>query len=303
MRLIKPVNIKDPNLIYSSVAEPSAGETSWSAANGYSVGAVVTYVLGGYHRKYKRLIAGTTSTIPPDDSINWEDIGPTNRWAMFDDETNTQTASTGTISVTVDPGQNCNGLALIELVGSAVTISVRDAPGGPVVYTQSISLEQSLVLDWYQYFFEPYSQRGSVVLTDLPPYPTMRVEMTINGPGTVKVGGLIVGTLYSLGTTNYSATAGIRDYSKKDTNTDTGIVTLIPGKFSKRLRAKLQVRSGQVGSIQTLLTELRATPAVWIGDDTGTYEALTVFGFYRDFELDVAYPEVSFYSLDVEGMT
>jgi hypothetical protein len=300
MKLIKPVTIDDSKFVSSTVAEPAAGETLWAAANGYNIGDVA--IRTQTHRKYKRLVAGTTATAPENDPTNWEDIGPTNRWSMFDQEVNTQTSGTSPITVTIAPGI-CNGLALIELVGSSVTVTVTDGSGGPTVYSLTVGLEQSLVTDWYQYFFEPYSQRGTLVLTDLPPYPNARITISITGSGTVKCGGFIVGTLYSLGGTQYGASAGIRDYSKKETDSDTGIVTLVPGRFSKKLRARLQVESSAVGPIQTLLYGLRAIPVVWIGDDTGTYEALTVFGFYRDFELDVQYPTVSFYSLEIEGMT
>lgn len=303
MRLIKPITVTDAKFGSSNVAEPYAGETAWNAGTSYNVNDVAVVITGGYHRKYKRLVSGTTPTSPPLDATNWQDIGPTNRWAMFDDETNTQTTNSSSIVATVNVGQNANGLALIELVGSSVTVTVKDTPGGTTVYTSTTNLEQSLVLDWYQYFFEPFSQKSTVVLTDLPPYPNMAVTMDLSGTGTVKCGGMIIGTLYSLGTTNYNATAGIRDYSTKDTNSTTGIVTLIPGKFSKRLKAKLQVRAAQVGPLQQLFYDIRATPCFWIGDDSNTYDALQVFGFYRDFELDVAYPEVSFYSLDIEGMT
>lgn len=310
MRLIKPITVTDAKLISSTVSEPYSGsatttETAWNAATAYTVGQIAVVTTSGVHRKYRRLVAGTTATAPPNDTTNWLDIGPTNKWAMFDDETNSQTMDTTSITVSVDPGENCNGLALIELAGKSVTVTVKDSPAGTTIYTSTTNLEQSLVLDWYQYFFAPFSQKSTVVLTDLPPYPTMRVTVALtHDTGAVaKIGGMILGTLYSLGTTNYNATAGIRDYSTKTTDSSTGITTLTQGRFSKRLKAKLQVRTAQTGPIQQLFYDIRATPCFWIGDDSNTYDALQVFGFYRDFELDVAYPEVSFYSLDIEGMT
>lgn len=300
MRLIRPVTIDDTNFVSSTVAEPASGETLWNAATAYNIGDLAARTTT--HKIYRRLVAGTTAANPESDTTNWEVFKATNRWAMFDQEINTQTSGTSPLTVTIAPGI-CNGLALIELVGSSVTITVTDGAGGPTVYTRTVGLEQSLISDWYQYFFEPFSQRGTLVLTDLPPYSSARITISITGTGTVKCGGFIVGTLYTLGGTQYGASAGIRDYSKKETDSDTGIVTLVPGRFSKKLRARLQVDSSVVGPIQTLLYGLRAVPVVWIGDDTGANDALTVFGFYRDFELDVAYPTSSYYSLEIEGMT
>jgi hypothetical protein len=300
MKLIRPTTIGDSQFISSTVAEPAATETAWVSGTTYAIGDL--RIRTQTHRVYKRKTAGAGTTAPESDPTNWEDVGPTLRWAMFDQEVNTQTTGSSPLTVTIAPGI-VNSLALIELVGTSVTVTVTDGSGGPTVYSATISLEQSSVSDWYQYFYEPFSQRSSLVLTNLPPYGSARVTVSITGGGTIKCGGFIVGTVYALGTTQYGATAGIRDYSKKTVNDATGVVSLEQGKFSKRLRARLQVSAGAAGTIQTLLASLRATPVVWIGDDTGTYEPLTVFGFYRDFELDVAYPTVSFYSLDVEGMT
>jgi hypothetical protein len=301
MKLIKPITINDSRFISSTVAEPASGETAWVSGTTYAQGNL--RIRTQTHRIYKRLVAGAGTTPPENDPTNWEDFAPTNRWAMFDNEVNTQTSGNSPLTVTIAPGA-INSLALIELLGTSVTVTVTDGAGGPTVFTTTVNLEQSSVSDWYQYFFEPFSQKGTLILTGIPPYSTSRVTITVTGSNPVKCGGFIVGTVYDLGGTQYGVTAGIRDYSKKETDSATGVVTLVPGRFSKRLRAKLQVNSRVVAAqIQTLLTELRATPVVWIGDDTGEFEPLTVFGFYRDFELDVSYPTVSHYSLDIEGMT
>lgn len=301
MKLIKPVTIGDSQFVSSTVAEPAAGETPWVSGTTYALGALV--IRTQTHRVYKRLVAGAGTTAPESDPTNWEDYAPTNRWAMFDQEINTQTSGNSPLTVTIAPGA-INSIALLELVGTSVTVTVTDGAGGPTVFTTTVSLETSSVSDWYQYFFEPFSQRGTLILTNIPPYASSRVTITVTGSNPVKCGAFIVGTVYDIGGTQYGATAGIRDYSKKETDSTTGVVTLVPGRFSKKLRAKIQVNSRIVAAqMQTLLYSLRATPVVWIGDDSGEFEPLTVFGFYRDFELDVQYPTTSFYSLEIEGMT
>jgi hypothetical protein len=52
-----------------------------------------------------------------------------------------------------------------------------------------------------------------------------------------------------------------------------------------------------------MLTELRATPCMWVGDDSSDLEPLLVFGYYKDFSLTVSFPKRSIYSLEIEGMT
>lgn len=309
MKIIKPTPITDSQFISSTIPEPyNPGsptlEVVWVSGSFYPEGE--QRIRTETHRIYRCRKTHTGISIPPElDEEHWEDVGPTNRWAMFDNVINTQSSDVNSISVTIAPGI-VNGLSLLELVGDEVTITMRagvGSPSGPIVYSKTINLDISEVFDWYTYFFEPFTQRKTVVLLDLPPYLNNEITVTITGVAEVKIGSLIVGAVYTLGATQYNATAGIRDYSRKITNEDTGVVSLEQRKFSKRLRAKLQVPASQVNALQQILTDLRAIPTVWVGDDTGEYEALTVFGFYRDFDLDVAYPTTSYYSLDIEGMT
>lgn len=300
MKLIRPVSIGDSELVSSSVAEPAAGEVVWVSGSTYAIGDL--RIRTQTHRVYKRLTAGAGTTAPESDPTNWEDYAPTNRWAMFDAEINTQSSGSSPLTFTLAPGI-CNALALFELVGTSVTVTVKDGASGPTVYTKTISLENSLVADWYQYFFEPFSQRGTVVMPDLPPYPSARIQVTVIGNATAKVGACVVGTLFRLGSTKFDAKAGIKDYSKKEVDAKTGVVALLPGKFRKRMQVNLQLEAGAVDVVQTLLSNLRASAVVWIGDDSGSYEALTMLGFFTNFELNVAYANSSYYNLDIEGLT
>ena len=50
-----------------------------------------------------------------------------------------------------------------------------------------------------------------------------------------------------------------------------------------------------------LRAALRATPVLWIGSES--FESLTVYGFYKEFSIDIAYPTVSYCSLTIEGLT
>ncbi|CAB5555439.1 Uncharacterised protein [Pseudomonas putida] len=52
--------------------------------------------------------------------------------------------------------------------------------------------------------------------------------------------------------------------------------------------------------MRRLLAELRATPVVWIGEES--YEATILFGFYKDFQIVFSGPTVSDCSITVEGV-
>ena len=119
---------------------------------------------------------------------------------------------------------------------------------------------------------------------------------------TVQVGNLVFGTVYPLGLTQEGASAGIRDYSVKKVN-DYGITTFVQRAFSKRMEATTYVNKGDVNFVQKMLTELRAVPIVWIGTQDDAYSTpLILFGYYRDFTVEISYPTFSLCRLEVEGL-
>ena len=300
MKVIRPTTITDAMLISSTVAEPSGTDPAvWNAATAYVVGDEV--YRAGTHSVYTRLVNGTTATAPELDTTNWVYARPTNRWAMFDQEVGTQSSGASPMTVVMDPG-TCGALALLEIDADEVTVTMTDGAGGPTVYSRTTDLDASYVTDWFEYFFGAFSKLTSLVLTDLPPYSAGRITVTLTGESTVLCGGLVAGTAHYLGGLQYGARAGIRDYSVKSTDDDTGIVTLTPGRYRKTVRGLLQLPTGAVNSVHKLLTELRATNVVWIGDDQAEYEPLVVFGFARSFELTVTYPGARYYALEIEGM-
>ena len=305
MKVIRPVAVTAAMLISSTVAEPSGSDpAAWNAATAYAVGDLAHRV--ATHRVYRRLVAGTTATAPENDltgtAPNWADYAPTNRWAMFDDETGSQSAGASPLTVVVDPGI-VNGLALIEVVATSATVTMTDGAGGPTVYSRAVDLVLSVVSDWYAYFFEPFSQRATVVLLDLPPYAAGRITVSLAGGGTLKLGGLIVGTQYYVGEAMHGATAGIRDYSRKRTDENSGITTLQRGRYARIMRVPLRVLAGASNAVRSLLSDLRSTPCMWIGDDTGDIEALSVFGWMKEFFLNVEFRDFHAYSIEIEGMT
>ena len=296
MKVVKPTPITAAMLVGTTATETY---TAWNAATAYVLNDIVLRT--ATQRLYQRLIAGTTATAPESDTTNWLDIAPSNIWAMFDGEISTTTDRTTSITVVLKPGY-VNSLALFGLVGSSIDITVRDALAGAIVYTHSQTLDGTIIADWYQYFFEPVVQLGEVVLTDLPPYGDAHITVVITGTGTVECGICLVGTFYTLGDTQYGASVGIVDYSRKETDAF-GITTFVRRAYSKRMTARLMLDTVQINKVQRVLADLRATPCAWIGVDNDTYAPLVIYGFYKDFSIEIAYPTLSYCSLEVEGLT
>jgi hypothetical protein len=249
-------------------------------------------------------VNSNTGNDPDTSPTFWENIGPDNKHAMFDGQVSTETTkATSPLTVTIACGI-VNSVALIGLTGSSVTITVRDNGASPPVYTRTVGLDGTIILDWYMYFFEPFVQLGEVVLTDLPPYALGRITMTLSGGGAVAIGELIVGTAYVLGAvgTEQGATVGIIDYSRKDTDPDTGVTTFTRRAYSKRMSGQFLVANNQINGVQRILADIRAVPSVFIGSELTDYAPLVVYGFYRDFSIDIAYPTQSWCRVEVEGL-
>lgn len=298
MRVIVPTVVTDAMLLSSSA--PETDYAAYAAGTTYALGARV--IRTSTHRIYESLAASNLGNTPELSPLKWLDIGPTNRWACFDRVIGTATVLAGALTVVLAP-QKIDALALLELVGASVTVSITSASvGGAVVYSRSVSLDAAVILDYYDYCFAPIVQQTSVVLTDLPPYADAVVTITLSG-SQVQLGLLSVGMAASLGGAQYGATSGITDYSVKTVDAFGG-TTLVKRAYSKRPSYRLWLGKAEGGRAFRTLTDLRATPCVWIGSDDPSYaELLVTYGFYKSFQAEIAYPTRTLFTLEIEGMT
>jgi hypothetical protein len=298
MKVIKPTPVTPAMILASNAVEAYA---AWSAATTYSKDQIVDYG----ENYWISLVNTNTNNIPSaPGSTFWAFVSPDNRHAMFDGQVSTSTTSTSPLIITIAPGI-VNSLAMIDLVGSSVTITMTDAGASPPVYSRTVNLDGSIIFDWYTYFFEPFVQLAEVVLTDLPPYSSGRITMNLSAGGNVSIGELLVGTVYELGEEGMEqgATVGIIDYSLKETNPDTQVTTFVRRAYSKRMSGQFLLNNGQLNAVQRILADIRAVPSVFIGSEATDYSPLIVYGFYRDFSIDIAYPTKSFCRIEVEGLT
>ena len=184
-------------------------------------------------------------------------------------------------------------------------IAVTDPVEG-TVYRQVAGLSGSQVYDWYQYFFyDPLLKRTQVIFSGIPQYSNALTTIKLEGGigDVVKLAQIILGQQFVLGGTQFGATTGIIDYSTKETD-EFGNTKFVERAFSKRMSAQVFINNIDINRTQNLLYSIRATPCVWIGSDDPTYEEpLVVFGFFREFSMDISYPSFSMCSLEIEGLT
>ena len=295
MIIVQPVPVTSAMVTASNV---TITETLWTAG---------TYTLGQERyvgtRLYKVLVASTTDnptvgvTLTPP---SWQDIGAINRFKMFDQVVNTQTTRTGLIDVSVLPGTIINALAMFDLDGVSTTITMTDPVEG-VVFNETKSLQDNtIIIDWYSYFFESITTRSDVVFLGLPAYGSATIRIQVDaGASTAAIGEVVIGKQRNLGVTNFGTSVNIRDYSRKETDAfGNTIVETRP--FSKRADYDVTVETGAVAAVQRSLANIRTTPTVFIGDEDRA--ETIVYGFYRGFNIIISTPSISDCSIEVEGL-
>lgn len=297
--MIVPATITDAMLVSCTVAEPAAGEAAWNAATAYTVGQEV--IRATTHRKYKRVVAGTTATEPENDTTNWLDIGATNRWAQFDRKVGSKTTGTTGVTTVIKPG-SAEGLALLDVVGTSVDVTVRETTGGAVVYTRSVDLDASIVTSVYDWMYGEYTQRLNVVLTDLPgQYPSAEITVTVNSTSGGAIGVLAAGRVHALGATEYGAGAGIINWGKVSDD-GFGNREWLEGEWANRVTLPIVANRSDMARLHRQLAKVRSTPCIYIGCSLAEFEPLVCYGVYRDLYITVPYYSVVQMNLEIDGM-
>ncbi len=184
------------------------------------------------HRVYKCAVAGSSTISPELDPTKWSDIRPTNKWAPFDIYTSTAATATTSISYTLTPGY-FNAVALYGLTGAQYALTLKDAPGGTVIWSRTGYLMDDPV-GWYEYLFSPPKQLTKLVFTGLPIRPGAELTITITAASgqPVGIGMIVCGDFVSLagsgewGGTQYGASAEPVTYSYIKT-ADDGTTTIV----------------------------------------------------------------------------
>lgn len=299
--VIVPTAITDAMLVSCTTAEPAAGEALWNAATSYTVGQVVTR--STTHKRYENLIAGVNATLPETAVIpkRWLEIGSSNRWSQFDQKIGTATTSTGNLTTVLKPG-SAEGLALLDLVGTSVSVSVKTATGGTVIYTKTIDLDGSIVESVYDWMFGERIQKRNAILTDLPgQYPSMELTITVNSTSGAAVGVLAVGRVFTIGATELGAGAGIINFGKVSDD-GFGNRTWIEGEWASRVTLPLVANSSDFNRIHRQLAGVRSTPCIYIGSNLDSMEPLVAYGVYRDLYITVPNNPTISMNLEIDGM-
>jgi hypothetical protein len=304
----------DPQLVYASQSAgnvgnalpvpPATSTAFWKLvgsvyppfASGSScgVGKIVSSISANVHLLYESLVGGNTGNALTD-TTKWLPLGATNRHKMFDSSYSSQTTNADTIVLVVAPGEIVNTLSLLNVEGASVTVA-QSVSG----YSHTMSLNSHQVNNWYDWYYEPVLRTGDVIISDIPPYASGVLTITIDNTGdTARLGCCILGKSRKIGTSGEGLSRSINDFSRT-TEDSWGNVTLTPGTYSKRLTLPVKIDSGFESEAARLLEMYRATPLVFVASDE---VAMTIiYGFLGAWDVPMASTGRPA-SIEIKGLT
>lgn len=303
MKIIRPTAVNDARLASSNVPEADAPE--WAVGTSYALGAEVMVTADGVHSIFKSLIAANVGNVPQDDDpvtpAKWARVSATNRWAMFSDQLSDQTEQADSIIVELSGGSLVNGLALYRLDAVSVRVTMTDPVDGVVYDREQTLVDAGAVSDWYAYYFEAITRQTTLGVLDLPPYLNAVLRVEVLHPASVaKCGLLTFGAQFKIGETDWGASVGIVDYSRKERDTF-GRPVIVERNYSRRSNYAVTINTPFVATVQDVLAEYRTVPLTWIGSEK--YPSTVVYGYYRDFDLVLSNYAISLLNIEVEGLT
>ena len=288
MNVLIPLTITEAMLRSgTSIAEPAAGEVVWTSGGTYTVGQY--RIRTQTHRVYKCVQDHSARTVPPeDDPAYWQDWDPTQRHAPFDPYTSTATQTTGSITLVLQPGF-FNAISLYGMLGTSLSVVVKDSPGGTIIYSQTTDLyEQARGL--YELLFSPLRQLTQLARRGIEISPTAELTVTIDsGSGDpVELGMLNIGDFAPLigetefrqaqfGGTEYGAAAQPKTYSYIKFDAD-GTVEIKRRGSATDLRGSCVIPQEQADSAVALIQSVLDKPVSCIATTAQGYDYLNVFG-------------------------
>lgn len=293
-------------LLESSLAETDAADGAlWSNTAAYAKDALIRHE----HVRYKSLVADNKGNDPAEThsglDAKWQKLGATAPYLMLDAFVETQTVGgQGEILNFTVPFNRATAFALLNVEGLTASVTVTDTEEGKF-FAHEYGLTRDISgFSLYEYNYSPIDSKINVAATDIPMpiLGTLRVAIDPGQGSQAKLGMLVAGMEQALGVTKYDAELGVTDYSKKETD-DFGVATLVRRGFASSVSLQLYLRPNRMDYVARVLQGLRATPAVWIGDnrDDGA-QSLTVYGWLEDWRMVCAGPDEIQLSLEIQGL-
>jgi len=252
------------------------------------------------HDVYECLINDTGSP-PALNATIWAYADATNKWRLHNGLVSSKTSNITSIDNTYTLDGRANSVALLAMDGATVQVIMTDSVEGEVYNVTKSGVSSSGIIDHYEWWTEDPVRITELLFEDLPSYSgaTIRVIITATNE-TVLCGVLVIGNDLELGCTLHGMGLSIQDFSIKQTDAF-GNTSVLERAFKREVTARVIADNDSVDAIFNELAKLRARPTVYVGSTD--FGASMAYGFFKDFNIDVALPTKSFISIEIEGLT
>lgn len=299
-----PLAVDSSVLVSSTVPEPdaSSGEVAWSSGVSYAAGNTV--VRSTTHRRYKRLAPGGVDAALPENAPSlWADAGPTNRYAMFERDRNTQTIHGNTLTVQLAVNQRVDTLGLLGLRASYARVVQTSA--GTTLLDRTYGLLRRDTRNWSDYFFGGFKQLKNLLRRDLVPVASSVITVTLtNASEPVRIAGLVVNKAVYIGRVLSDAESDARNFSEIERDNFGGVVLRRQRSVPNGAYTVI-VEKSRVDELLELRDEqLNGVPALWSGlDDLQTHGYFgmgLIYGIYTRFKINARHPGHAVVTLTLE---
>jgi hypothetical protein len=272
----------------------------YNSGSSCGIGGIVTDL--ATHSLYESLVVSNTGNALTD-TDSWKFLGRTNKFKMFNYSRNLKTSVPSSLTVILTPGKRINSLGLKGMVANSYSFSASSVSGGGEVYSSSGSLNTRVTATWSDYFFGEFTTQPSLNFFDIPLFSDIVLTLTLTSTsGNASIGAMVIGSFVYLGETESTAASDILNFSTVDRDID-GNAILVPRRNVPKSRQRVLTSKALVDKAISLREELNAKPALWYGldDETnGYFEASSILGFYRGFEIDMSLPNQALITIELE---
>lgn len=301
MKMIEVLPITNTEFLSSTV--PETDHAAYAAGTTYNIGDRVIVV--ATHSIYESVTNGNSGNDPTtDNGTNWVLISATNRWKAFDSKIADQTVFTGDMVYNLSPSITVDALAFLNVQAGSIRVWVRNDALTETYYDQTYSLiDTTEVIDWFSFFFSGVDYDSEFIVSGVPGYVgnQIRVEVQVVS-GDSYIGEIILGKLQSLGETSPGTSIGIRDFSTKERDTF-GNAFLLERSFIDETVFQFALATEDARRVKRILARNRAKPSVYFSDEDDLKFGTTIYGYFQDFNIPLSVGEISFATLEVEGLT
>jgi len=272
----------------------------YNSGSSCDIGGIVTDL--STHSLYESLVDSNTGYALTN-TEKWKYIGKTNRFKMFDYKRNQRSTALGAITVVVTPDKRINSITIKGIIANSYSLTITSVGGGGTVYSSSGTLNTRVTANWSDYFYGEFTTKSSLAFSNIPLFTDAIITLTLTASsGNASVGSVVIGTAVYLGETQQSASSDILNFSSVDRDVD-GNAILVPRRNIPKSRQRVLTEKSNVAKAIKIREELNASPAIWNGltdSADGYFEAASILGFYRSFEIDMSMADLAIISIELE---